>query len=176
MKTLEKKPFEKQTRLTTPTTVTPAATSGPPLSRPAVATTASLPELKPFSCSKVAAAHLEGLAIVYVRQSTPQQVLENRESTARQYALADYAHLLGWPRERILVIDEDLGRSGRFSENRSGFQRLLAEVTMEHAGLVLALEVSRLSRSSRDWNQLFELCGVFGTLLADHDGVYDASD
>ena len=176
MKTFEKKTLEKQTPLTTPTPVVPAATSGPSLSLPAVPTTASLPELKPFSCSKVAAAHLEGLAIVYVRQSTPQQVLENRESTARQYALADYAHLLGWPRERILVIDEDLGRSGRFSENRSGFQRLLAEVTMEHAGLVLALEVSRLSRSSRDWNQLFELCGVFGTLLADHDGVYDASD
>lgn len=138
--------------------------------------TAILPELKPFSCSKVATAHLEKLAIVYVRQSSPQQVLENRESTARQYALADYAQLLGWPGERVLVIDEDLGRSGRSAENRSGFQRLLAEVTMEHAGLVLALEVSRLSRSSRDWSQLFELCGVFGTLLADHDGVYDASD
>src|SRR5947209_18992688 len=96
-----------------------------------------------LTCSKIRDAHLDKLAIVYVRQSTPQQVLENRESTARQYALADYAHLLGWPRERILVIDEDLGRSGRFSENRSGFQRLLAEVTMEHAGLVLALEVSR---------------------------------
>ena len=140
------------------------------------AAAATLPELKPFSCSKVAAAHLEKLAIVYVRQSSPQQVLENRESTARQYALADYARLLGWPRERILVIDEDLGRSGRHAENRSGFQRLLAEVAMEHAGLVLALEVSRLSRSSRDWNQLFELCGVFGSLLADHDGVYDACD
>ena len=141
-----------------------------------VAGTTTLPELKPFSCNKVATVHLEKLAIVYVRQSSPQQVLENRESTARQHALADYARLLGWPRERILVIDEDLGRSGRSAENRSGFQRLLAEVTMEHAGLVLALEVSRLSRSSRDWNQLFELCGVFGTLLADHDGVYDASD
>ena len=141
-----------------------------------VATAAVLPELKPFSCSKVVAAHLEKLAIVYVRQSTPQQVLQNRESTARQYALADYARLLGWPEERVLVIDEDLGRSGRSAESRTGFQRLLAEVTMEHAGLVLALEVSRLSRSSRDWNQLFELCGVFGALLADHDGVYDASD
>lgn len=174
MKTLEKQP-----PLMTSATVAAAATPAPPrASLPAVPATASasLPELKPFSCSKVAAAHLEKLAIVYVRQSTPQQVLENRESTARQYALAEYAHLLGWPRERILVIDEDLGRSGRFSENRSGFQRLLSEVTMEHAGLVLALEVSRLSRSSRDWNQLFELCGVFGTLLADHDGVYDASD
>jgi len=171
------KTLENQTTLTTPVTVAPAASPGSPRSSlPAAPATTSLPELKPFSCSKVAAAHLEKLAIVYVRQSSPQQVLENRESTARQYALADYAHLLGWPRERILVIDEDLGRSGRFAENRSGFQRLLAEVSMEHAGLVLALEVSRLSRSSRDWNQLFELCGVFGTLLADHDGVYDASD
>jgi DNA invertase Pin-like site-specific DNA recombinase len=145
-------------------------------SHPLESATATLPELKPFSCSKVSAVHLEKLAIVYVRQSSPQQVLENRESTARQYALADYARLLGWASDRVLVIDEDLGRSGRSAENRSGFQRLLAEVTMEHAGLVLALEVSRLSRSSRDWNQLFELCGVFGTLLADHDGVYDAGD
>lgn len=154
-----------------------AASPRPPadLNRPDIAA-ATLPELKPFSCSKVAPAHLEKLAIVYVRQSSPQQVLENRESTARQYALADYARLLGWPRERVLVIDEDLGCSGRSAENRSGFQRLLAEVTMDHAGLVLALEVSRLSRSSRDWSQLFELCGVFGALLADHDGVYDAGD
>ena len=172
---------EAQTALATPDTQqagTSPATARLQTSRQTqrVATAATLPELKPFSCSKVAAAHLERLAIVYVRQSTPQQVLENRESTARQYALADYARLLGWPGERVLVIDEDLGRSGRSAENRTGFQRLLAEVTMEHAGLVLALEVSRLSRSSRDWNQLFELCGVFGALLADHDGVYDASD
>ena len=110
-----------------------------------------LPEPKPFSCSKVSSAHMQKLAIIYVRQSSPQQVMENRESTARQYALADYARLLGWPTERILVIDDDLGRSGRSAENRVGFQRLLAEITMEHAGLVLALEVSRLSRSSRDW-------------------------
>ncbi len=166
---------EMQTALATSEIVAAPTRAGSQPPQP-VAATATLPELKPFSCSKVATAHLEKLAIVYVRQSTPQQVLANRESTARQYALADYARLLGWARERVLVIDEDLGRSGRSAENRSGFQRLLAEVSMEHAGLVLALEVSRLSRSSRDWNQLFELCGVFGTLLADHDGVYDASD
>lgn len=137
---------------------------------------ATVPEIRPLSCSKIAAGHRERLAIVYVRQSSPQQVLENRESTARQYALARYAQLLGWPAERVLVIDEDQGQSGKSAENRAGFQRLLAEVTMEHAGIVLGLEMSRLARSSKDWHHLFELCGIFGTLLADQEGIYDAND
>src|SRR5436190_20938254 len=88
---------------------------------------------------KVTAAHLTKLAIVYVRQSTPQQVAENRESLARQYALSDHAVALGWVRERVVVIDDDLGLSGRTAEGRLGFQRLLAEVTMDHVGLVLGL-------------------------------------
>ncbi len=113
---------------------------------------------------------------MYVRQSSPQQVLQNRESTARQYALAQYAQALGWPAERVLVIDEDQGQSGKTADNRAGFQRLLAEVTMEHAGIVLGLEMSRLARSSKDWHHLFELCGIFGTLLADQEGVYEAND
>jgi DNA invertase Pin-like site-specific DNA recombinase len=113
---------------------------------------------------------------VYVRQSSPQQVLGNRESTARQYALAQYAEALGWPAERVVVIDEDQGQSGKRAENRSGFQRLLAEVTMAHVGLVLGLEMSRLARSSQDWHHLFELCAFFRTLLADQEGVYDATD
>jgi DNA invertase Pin-like site-specific DNA recombinase len=126
--------------------------------------------------SKVLSSHLEKLAVVYVRQSSPQQVLENRESTARQYAFADHAVLLGWPRERVLIIDDDLGKSGRTTEGRSGFQRLVTEVTLNHVGLVLGLEMSRLARSSKDWHNLFEMCGLFGSLLADEDGVYDAND
>jgi DNA invertase Pin-like site-specific DNA recombinase len=131
---------------------------------------------QPLRSTKIRPEHLEKLAIVYVRQSSPQQVLENRESTARQYALAQYAEFLGWPAERVLVIDEDQGQSGKTAENRMGFQRLLAEVTMEHVGIVLSLEVSRLARSSKDWHHLFELCGIFATLLADQEGVYDANE
>src|ERR1700676_1436623 len=126
--------------------------------------------------AKIAAAHWQKLAIVYVRQSSPQQVLENRESTARQYALADFAQTLGWPAERVLVIDEDQGQSGARADNRSGFQRLLAEVALDHVGLVLSVEMSRLARSSKDWHHLLEVCGLFGALLADQDGVYDPSD
>jgi DNA invertase Pin-like site-specific DNA recombinase len=120
--------------------------------------------------------HLSKLAIVYVRQSSTQQILDHKESRERQYALADYAATLGWPRERILVIDEDQGRSGRSVEQRPGFQRLLAEVSLDHVGLILGLELSRLSRSSKDWYHLLEVCAVFGTLLADQDGIYDAND
>jgi DNA invertase Pin-like site-specific DNA recombinase len=120
--------------------------------------------------------HLGRLAIVYVRQSSTQQIFDHQESRERQYALADYAATLGWPRDRILVIDEDQGRSGRTAEQRPGFQRLLAEVTLDHVGIVLGLEISRLSRSSKDWYHLLEVCAVFGALLADQDGIYDAHD
>jgi DNA invertase Pin-like site-specific DNA recombinase len=111
-----------------------------------------------------------------VRQSTPQQVADHQESTARQYALADRAIELGWAREQVLVIDDDLGRSGQSIEGRPGFQRLLAEVALDHVGLILGLEMSRLARSCKDWHQLLELCGLFRTLLADQDGVYDPTD
>jgi hypothetical protein len=121
-------------------------------------------------------AHLSKLAIVYVRQSSMQQICDHKESRDRQYALADYAATLGWPKERIVVIDEDQGRSGRTIEQRPGFQRLLAEVTLDHVGMVLGLELSRLSRSSKDWYHLLELCAIFGTLLADQDGIYDTND
>jgi len=120
--------------------------------------------------------HRSNLAIVYVRQSSTQQIFDHQESRERQYALADYAATLGWPRERIEVIDDDQGRSGRTVEHRPGFQRLLAEVTLDHVGIVLGLEISRLSRSSKDWYHLLELCAVFGTLLADQDGIYDPND
>jgi DNA invertase Pin-like site-specific DNA recombinase len=120
--------------------------------------------------------HHDRLAIVYIRQSTPQQVAENRESTNRQYALVNRAIELGWPPERILIIDEDQGKSGATADNRLGFQRLLAEVSLDHVGLILGLEMSRLARSCKDWHQLLELCALFRTLLADQDGLYDPTD
>jgi DNA invertase Pin-like site-specific DNA recombinase len=142
--------------------------------------TGSAPEPSPpcgsGGTAKIQAHHRARLAIVYVRQSTPQQVLEHRESTRRQYALADYAVALGWPRERVLVIDEDQGQSGKNADSRAGFQRLLAEVTLDHAGIVLGLEMSRLARSCKDCHQLIEVCAVFRTLLGDQDGLYDAND
>jgi DNA invertase Pin-like site-specific DNA recombinase len=125
---------------------------------------------------KVRPWHLDRSAVVYVRQSTPQQVADHQESTARQYALADRAIDLGWPRERVMVIDDDLGKSGQTIEGRPGFQRLLAEVALDRVGLILGLETSRLARSCRDWHQLLELCARFRTLLADADGLYDPTD
>ncbi len=126
--------------------------------------------------SKILNQHLERLAIVYVRQSSTKQVEENIESTQMQYGLVDRATALGWPRQRVDVIDDDLGISGRSIEGRAGFQRLLAEVSLEHVGIVLGIEMSRLARSCRDWHQLLELCAVFGTLLGDADGIYDPRD
>jgi DNA invertase Pin-like site-specific DNA recombinase len=134
------------------------------------------PRSRPIESPKITDTHRAKLAVVYVRQSTPQQVAENRESLARQSALADHARSLGWPTERVLVIDEDLGMSGRTADTRLGFQRPLAEVAMDHVGLVLRLETSRLARSCKDWHHLLEVCCIFGTLLADQDGIYDPSD
>ena len=122
---------------------------------------------------KIALRHHERLAIVYVRQSTPQQVERHQESTRLQYALVDRAADLGWEHCRIVVIDDDLGRSGSTIEGRLGFQRLVAEVGLGHVGLVLGIERSRLARSCRDWHQLLEICSLFDTLIADVDGVYD---
>lgn len=124
---------------------------------------------------KITDEHLRRRALVYVRQSTPQQVLEHRESTARQYALADRAVALGWPAVAVEVIDEDQGHSGSSAEGRSGFQRLLAEVSSDRVGLILGLEMSRLARSCKDWHALLELCAIYRTLLADADGLYDPS-
>ena len=114
--------------------------------------------------------------MVYVRQSSPQQVIENRESRERQYALAQFAQRLGWPAERVVIVDEDQGQSGKSTHNRSGFQRLMTEVSLNHVGIVLGLELSRLSRSNKDWHQLIDVCGIFNTLLCDQDGVYDSTD
>lgn len=130
----------------------------------------------PLLSSKVQLNHQERLAIVYVRQSSTKQVEENIESTQLQYRLVDRAAAMGWSKERIEVIDDDLGMSGRSIEGRIGFQRLLAEVLMDHVGIVLGIEMSRLARSCRDWHQLLENCAIFGTLLGDADGVYDPRD
>jgi DNA invertase Pin-like site-specific DNA recombinase len=119
---------------------------------------------------------LDRRAVVYVRQSTPQQVADHQGSTGRQYALADRALALGWSADQILIIDDDLGKSGQSAEGRPGFQRLLAEIALDHVGLVLGLEDSRLARSCKDWHQLLELCARFHTLIADADGLYDPNN
>lgn len=128
-----------------------------------------------FSSQKILGRHHERLAVVYVRQSSLHQVQQNQESTQLQYGLVHTAERLGWPRERILVIDDDLGVSGASSEGRSGFQRLLSEVALDHVGLILGVEMSRLARSCKDWYQLLELCALFNTLICDLDGLYDPS-
>lgn len=121
---------------------------------------------------KVKATHLKRNAYLYVRQSTLRQVLENTESTQRQYALRQQAVALGWPHDRIVVIDTDLGQSGAATD-REGFQKLVTEVSMDRAGIVLGLEVSRLARNSMDWHRLLEICALTDTLILDEDGIYD---
>jgi len=122
---------------------------------------------------KVTARHLRRNAYLYVRQSTMRQVFENTESTQRQYALRQRAVTLGWPNERVIVIDSDLGLSGTSATDRQGFQKLVAEVGLGRAGIVLGLEVSRLARNSADWHRLLEICALSDTLILDEDGVYD---
>ena len=122
---------------------------------------------------KVRRTHLDRLAIVYIRQSTLQQVERHHESTRLQYGLVDRALHFGWARERVSIIDDDLGRSGASAEGRPGFQRLVAEVGLGRVGLVLGVEMSRLARSCRDWHQLLEICALRDTLIADTDGIYD---
>ena len=116
---------------------------------------------------KVTSTHLKRNAYLYIRQSTIRQVFENTESTQRQYALQRNAIALGWPQERIIVIDSDLGQSGASAVDREGFQRLVAEVGMGRAGIVLGLEVSRLARNSTDWHRLLEICALTDTLILD---------
>lgn len=122
---------------------------------------------------KVSASHLRRNAYLYVRQSTMRQVFENTESTQRQYALRQRAVTLGWPLDRVIVIDSDLGVSGASATDREGFQKLVAEVGLGRAGIVLGLEVSRLARNSTDWHRLLEICALSETLILDEDGIYD---
>lgn len=126
--------------------------------------------------AKIRPGHLERLAVVSVRQSRPQQVAEHREPRDRQYALADHAAALGWPPHRAMVIDEDQGHGASSAAGRPGSQRVLSEVTLDHVGIALGLEMSRPARSSKDFHQLIEICAIFGALLADRDGVYDPTD
>jgi DNA invertase Pin-like site-specific DNA recombinase len=125
---------------------------------------------------KVRADHLKRDAYLYIRQSTIQQVFHNTESTKRQYALKQRAIALGWPAEQVIVIDNDQGQSGASAVDREGFQKLVAEVGLGRAGIVLGLEVSRLARNSSDWHRLLEICGLTETLILDEDGLYDPSN
>lgn len=126
--------------------------------------------------SKINAEHLNRTAYLYVRQSTVRQVFENTESTKRQYGLRQRAVALGWPQERIEVIDTDLGQSGSSAVDRQGFQKLVAEVGLGRAGIVMGLEVSRLARNCTDWHRLIEICALSNTLILDEDGIYDPTE
>jgi len=121
---------------------------------------------------KVKMTHLGRYAYIYVRQSTASQVQHNRESTDRQYKLADRALLLGWPQSQIRIIDEDLARSGSGTSDRNGFATMTTEVALGHVGLILSIEVSRVARNNADWYRLLDLCGVTDTLIGDEDGLY----
>lgn len=125
---------------------------------------------------KIQKTHLERLAMVYLRQSTPHQVESNRESTQRQYALADRAAQLGWDNSQIQILDSDLGKSGQTVAGRNDFHRLMAAVGLGEVGAVLALEASRFSRSQADWHKLIDICALTDTLVIDHDGIYDPNN
>jgi len=129
----------------------------------------------PTAAEKITPGHRERLAYIYVRQSTVRQVQHHRESQVNQYALVEWAGTLGWAADRIRVLDADLGQSGQ-DGGRSGFQELVAEVSLGHAGLVLAYEASRLARNNAEWYTLLDLATVAGALIADADGVYDPRD
>ena len=125
---------------------------------------------------KVTSSHLQRLAVIYVRQSTLAQVRFNTQSTERQYALADEAAKLGWEHERIVVVDRDLGVSGRDAQAREGFKELVGRVCCGEVGAIFGLEVSRLARSSADLQRLLELSALTDTLIVDADGIYDLHD
>lgn len=129
--------------------------------------------MNPETHSKVQPRHLKRNAYLYVRQSSLRQVFENSESTKRQYDLRQRAVALGWSIEQVIVIDSDLGQSGASAVDRAGFQRLVTEVSLGHAGVVMGLEVSRLARNSTDWHRLLEICALADVLIVDEDGVYD---
>jgi len=122
---------------------------------------------------KIQPHHLERAAYLYVRQSSMRQVVENIESTKRQYALRNRAIALGWRDDQIIVIDNDQGESGASAAWREGFQRLVTDVGLGQAGIVMGLEVSRLARNNADWHRLLEICALADTLILDEDGVYD---
>jgi DNA invertase Pin-like site-specific DNA recombinase len=132
--------------------------------------------MPPAQAVKVKESHMQRATYIYVRQSTMHQVVQNTESSERQYALQQRAVALGWPVERVHVIDSDMGQSGASAVDRAGFQQLVTEVSLGRAGLVAGLEVSRLARNSADWQRLLELCALTDTLILDEDGLYDCND
>ena len=126
--------------------------------------------------AKIQATHRQRLAVVYVRQSDPKQVLNNRESGLNQRALKGRLTELGWRPDRVLLLDEDQGHSAKDAAGRDGFQRLVADVGLGKVGIIMGYEVSRLSRNNADWYRLLELCALFDTLIADVDGIYNPRD
>ena len=130
------------------------------------------------SQQKITSSHLERLAAIYLRQSSPRQLRENFRSTERQYGLSEEAVRLRWAPERVIAVDGDLGVSGRFSDSqaRGGFKELVARVCLGEVGAIFGLEVSRLARSSAQTQRLLEYCGLTDTLVIDTDGIYDLRD
>jgi DNA invertase Pin-like site-specific DNA recombinase len=126
--------------------------------------------------AKIQPTHHQRLAVVYIRQSDPKQVLKNRESGLNQRALKERLLELGWKQNRILLVDDDQGQSAKFTAGRDAFQRLVADVGLGKVGIIMGYEVSRLSRNNADWYRLLELCALFDTLIADVDGVYNPRD
>jgi DNA invertase Pin-like site-specific DNA recombinase len=126
--------------------------------------------------SKIQPVHLSRNAIVYIRQSSVYQVHHHQESQKRQYALKHQAFKLGWSKEQVIIIDEDLGLSGAHSEGRPGYQKLVSMVALRQVGIIFGIEVSRLARNCLDWYQLLELASTFNTLIADEDGLFNPSD
>ena len=126
-----------------------------------------------ISHRKIQPQHHQRLACVYIRQSTPEQVRHHQESRRNQERMAERASQLGWPAHQTQIIREDLGKSGRSSQQRSGFRNLLSDISLGQVGIVFCYEVSRLARNSRDWHQLLEAAALFDTLIADYDGIYD---
>ena len=129
--------------------------------------------ITPLADERLTPARRAKFAYIYVRQSSVGQVRHHQESTELQYRLVDRAVGLGWPRERVCVIDDDLGKSGSGQAERRGFQRLIAEIGLDNAGLVVSFDASRLARNNRDWHQLLELCSIFGVIIADGERLYD---
>ena len=154
----------------------PELTSAPPTPGPAICPTVVPAHLLASRPAKVRDHHLDRKTIIYVRQSSPQQVAVHKESTAREYALADVAVALGWHRDRVEVVDADQGRTAQTIEGRRGIQYIIAELSLDHVGILMGQDASRLARSAPDWVPMVRSCGLFHALLGDYDGLYDPTD